>query len=227
MSAGKGTRLSKIAREFNVGISTIVEFLTKKGYEVDSNPNSKISSDIYDILVDEYSTDISAKKESDRLSFKNLRDEKETISINDLDQQRPSQQTSEEEVFIKDPSVKGSIEMPEAKEDEVVGVEAAKEEKTSDKSEEVPDKKDEDEPGKDLKVVGKIDLDTVAGKRKPATKAKKAEPGEKEVPKEDKKAEKKKGTAEAGKAKNAKEKVKAEGKSETEPETIADELVQT
>jgi translation initiation factor IF-2 len=229
MSAGKGTRLSKIAREFNVGISTIVEFLTKKGYEVDSNPNSKISSDIYDILVDEYSTDISAKKESDRLSFKNLRDEKETISINDIDQQRPSQQTSEEEVFIKDPSAKGSIEMPEAQEDEVVEKAAVKEEKTIEKSEEVSDRKDENKPGKDLKVVGKIDLDTISGKRKPAAKAKKEEPGVKEEPKEDKIAKKENVTEAAGKTKKAKEEVKEEVKekvkSEAEPETIADDSV--
>ncbi len=46
--AGKGTRLSKIAREFNVGISTIVEFLNKKGHNVDSNPNTKITEDIYE-----------------------------------------------------------------------------------------------------------------------------------------------------------------------------------
>ena len=113
MVAGKGTRLSKIAREFNVGISTIVEFLNKKGYEIDSNPNTKITEDIYDILIEEYSTDISAKKESDRLSLKNLRDEKETISIHDIDQQRPSQQETEEEVFIKDSSAIGGIDLSE------------------------------------------------------------------------------------------------------------------
>jgi len=41
-------RLSKIAREFNVGISTIIEFLNKKGYSVDPNPNTKITPDIYE-----------------------------------------------------------------------------------------------------------------------------------------------------------------------------------
>ncbi len=87
--AGKGTRLSKIAREFNVGISTIVEFLNKKGYEVDPNPNTKVTEEIYDILIHEYSADISVKKESDLLSLKNLRDKKETISINDIDKQKP------------------------------------------------------------------------------------------------------------------------------------------
>ena len=37
----KPTRLSKAAREFNVGISTIVEFLNKKGFDLDPNPNTR------------------------------------------------------------------------------------------------------------------------------------------------------------------------------------------
>lgn len=94
--------MSKIAREFNVGIHTIVEFLKKKGYEIESNPNTKVSDEIYVILVDEYSTDINAKKESERLSLSALRENKETISINDLDKQRPHKGESEEEVLIKD-----------------------------------------------------------------------------------------------------------------------------
>ena len=47
----KTKRLSKVAREFNVGLSTIVEFLAKKGIEIDSNPNTKISGDHYELVV--------------------------------------------------------------------------------------------------------------------------------------------------------------------------------
>ncbi len=43
MSDQKGVRLSKLAKEFNVGITTIVDFLKKKGHEVENNPNGKIS----------------------------------------------------------------------------------------------------------------------------------------------------------------------------------------
>jgi len=177
MTAGKGTRLSKIAREFNVGISTIVEFLIKKGYEVDTNPNTKVPEDIYDILIEEYSTDISAKKESDRLSLKNLREEKETISIHDIDQQRPLQPEMEEEVFIMDPSAKGSIDLPEIKKEK----EKEKEEKTTpvkksaDKAPETTVAEEEEKIGKDVKVVGKIDLGKVSekGKRSPVDKVEK------------------------------------------------------
>jgi len=55
-------RLSKVARDFNVGISTIVEFLHKKGFAIDSDPNNKISDDAYHLLEKEYKGDISLKK---------------------------------------------------------------------------------------------------------------------------------------------------------------------
>ncbi len=82
MSIGNtNTRLSKVAREFNVGIQTIVEFLHKKGFDVDSNPNTKISDDAYHLLEKEYKSDISLKKESEKINLKSQRTKKETITL--------------------------------------------------------------------------------------------------------------------------------------------------
>ena len=73
MVSGTGTqRLGKVAREFNVGISTMVEFLNKKGHKVDPNPNAKIDDDQYDLLTKEYSHDIDLKKESEKLDRKSV-----------------------------------------------------------------------------------------------------------------------------------------------------------
>ena len=47
-------RLSKVARELNVGISTIVEYLASQGKEISSNPNTKIGEDLYLILLQEF-----------------------------------------------------------------------------------------------------------------------------------------------------------------------------
>ncbi len=47
-------RLNKITRELNVGISTLVDFLQKKGFEVENNPNAKISEEAYMLLVKEF-----------------------------------------------------------------------------------------------------------------------------------------------------------------------------
>ena len=51
MSEEKMMRLSLAARKLNVGLSTITEFLGKKGYEVDSKPNSKISEEQFGMLL--------------------------------------------------------------------------------------------------------------------------------------------------------------------------------
>lgn len=50
----------------NVGISTVVEFLQKKGFTVEANPNTKITEEQYALLVKEFSTDKSLRLESER-----------------------------------------------------------------------------------------------------------------------------------------------------------------
>ena len=70
MVGGKTIRLSKLAREFNVGIHTIVEFLHKKGFDINSNPNTKVSEEAVQLLEKEYKIDISLKKESEKISLK-------------------------------------------------------------------------------------------------------------------------------------------------------------
>ena len=38
-------RLNKVTRDLNVGIATVVEFLQKKGYAIEANPNTKITEE--------------------------------------------------------------------------------------------------------------------------------------------------------------------------------------
>ena len=59
-------RLNKITRDLNVGISTVVEFLQKRGFTVEANPNTKITEEQYALLVKEFSTDKSLRLESER-----------------------------------------------------------------------------------------------------------------------------------------------------------------
>jgi len=119
----KGTRLSKAAREFNVGISTIVEFLHKKGFDLDPNPNTKLPHEAYILLVKEYSTDISVKKESEKLILKDLHRKKESVSIDDFSE-KPEGEESEkdEDILVKDSSgmkttvdIKTEIKKPDIK----------------------------------------------------------------------------------------------------------------
>ena len=79
-------RLSKVAKEFNVGVDTILEFLASRGIDY-LNRNSKISSETYDILVDEYQPDKKVKAEAKELKKAEVeqknqqRDEAEKLHI--------------------------------------------------------------------------------------------------------------------------------------------------
>ncbi len=74
-------RLSKVAKDFNVGIQTLVESLQKKGVEVENNPNTKISDEQYNLLVKEFSKDKNLKIESDRISQQRHNKEKNKASL--------------------------------------------------------------------------------------------------------------------------------------------------
>jgi translation initiation factor IF-2 len=119
----KATRLSKAAREFNVGIITIVEFLHKKGFDLDPNPNTKLPHDAYILLIKEYSTDISVKKESEKLILKDLHRKKESVSIDDFSEKSESDEADrDEDILVKDSSglkttfdIKTEIKKPDIK----------------------------------------------------------------------------------------------------------------
>ena len=59
-------RLNKVTRDLNVGITTVVEFLQKKGYIIEASPNAKITEEQYAVLVKEFSTDKNLKIESEK-----------------------------------------------------------------------------------------------------------------------------------------------------------------
>ena len=97
MTAGKTIRLSKLAREFNVGIHTIVDFLHKKGFDIDSNPNTKVTEDAVQLLEKEYKIDLNLKKESEKIIFKSHRPKQEVISIDDREDEVEVEEEPEEE----------------------------------------------------------------------------------------------------------------------------------
>ena len=89
-------RLSKVAREFNVGIHTLVEFLASKGFDLESNPNTKIEPAAYTILLNEFQSEKSAKEESKKVS---IGTEKETITLAQV--KVSSAEKEEQEEIIK------------------------------------------------------------------------------------------------------------------------------
>jgi translation initiation factor IF-2 len=103
-------RLSKVARELNVGISTIVDFLNQQGNEVSSNPNTKIDENLYMILLQEFQSEKFQKEKADQVRIE--QSERKVISINKEEQ--PKKEV--EKIIAKadklsGPSVLGKIDL--------------------------------------------------------------------------------------------------------------------
>ena len=100
-------RLSKVAKEFNIGISTIVDFLGKKGISVENNPNAKISEDAHELLYKEFQQE---KKLKEATLGKGLQQvDRKTIGLDQpkggAEATKPVQEKEEaedRELFIKD-----------------------------------------------------------------------------------------------------------------------------
>ncbi len=86
-------KLNKIMRELNVGLPTIVDFLQKKGIEVEEgNPNARVSDDIYEILQKEFGSDQSQKKESELLRLRHKEKSKnEVVTIESVQKEEPEE----------------------------------------------------------------------------------------------------------------------------------------
>ena len=199
----KTIRLSKLARDFNVGISTLVEFLGKKGHKIESNPNTKVDASLYQLLAKEYGAEMNLKKESQKVSLSNLRDKKESVSIDDIEANTPSEEDIEpvdDEVVIKNIAPEKEIyqtEKPQIKLKVKGKIDLEKEEKAKtpeptkpvepqkevEKAPEQPKKKEEPkiehiktktQQLEQPKVLGKVDVSEI-GKRKPIKKDKPAQ----------------------------------------------------
>lgn len=188
MTENQVQKLSKVAKEINVSIGTIVDFLKSKGHAIESNPNVKISSDLYALLLKEYQSEKAAKEEAKQITS-STKAKKESISL-DPDAKKPEVKKEEEEIIIKNVQ---PVTPPKPK--EKAPVKEEKKEKAED--EVIKAKSDSDVK---VKVVSKIDLDALNTKTKPDKKTKAV-----------KEEEKKTKTATAkGKSKAKKEEVEAE-----------------
>jgi len=127
MAEVKTMRLNKVLREFNISLDRAVEYLSSKGYEVESRPTTKISSEEYQILLEEFQTDKSKKVASKEVG-EEKRKEKEEIRIaseRELEEKQKKIEASKKlikaEVKLEGPKTLGKIDLegktPKAKEE--------------------------------------------------------------------------------------------------------------
>ena len=139
-------RLGQVARKLNVGISTIVDSMAKKGFDVESNPNSKISMEHYNMLAKEFKSSAQDKEEASHLSIGKRHNETFTIKA----EPEPEQPKKQEPAKQAPPVEENKETEPEI---EKISSEAPK--------------------LGGIKVVGKIDLDA---KGRPAAKSEETAP---------------------------------------------------
>ncbi|HNY03589.1 MAG TPA: translation initiation factor IF-2 N-terminal domain-containing protein, partial [Bacteroidales bacterium] len=97
------TRLSKAAREFNIGIKTVVDFLAKKGFPIDTDPNAKLSSEMYTLLMKEFAAEKHVKEEAKKIGLQFTTHE--TITIEGKKTASKDREKELDELFIKNVSL--------------------------------------------------------------------------------------------------------------------------
>ena len=148
MSEGKSTNLLKAAKELNIGLSTAAEFLGKKGHPVDARPNTKLTDEMYEVLLKEFQGDKIVKEEAKQIIIGKIRRD-ESPAVPERTEPARSKDFEQEEILIKNvntfaPAVeKAKPAAEESKPEEPKAAEGAL-------------------PG--VKVVGKINLDDLKGK---------------------------------------------------------------
>ena len=175
MSEVKLTRLNKVLREFNISLDRAVEFLASNGHKIEARPTTKISSDQYGLLLEEFSLDKSSKVESHDLS-EVKRKEKEELRIK-LEKEQEEKLKEKRTVIqgraaINKPVQIGKIDLEKLNSKvskEKIKKEIPKKEEKSNPVDEITENKDLDSKIKTqykklsgLKTVGdKIDLDKI------------------------------------------------------------------
>src|ERR1041384_4943453 len=100
--AEKTIRLSKAIKEFNLSLDHIVDFLSGKGFKIESNPNTKLSGEAYAMLQKEFQSDKSAKEEALQLSLSKLKKDSAVVLDAQAQKKAPAAREDESrEVLIK------------------------------------------------------------------------------------------------------------------------------
>ena len=146
-------RLSKLTKQFSIGLARLVEFLNEKGANVEMNPNAKVSDEYLPAIEAKFGEDLKLKKDSEKVTIKL----KEIIELGSKKKQTAQE---EEEAPEREVVIKSNVLV----EDKPAVQEQPKEEpKTVEPKVEAPKA---EESG--LKIVDKIDLSKF--EKKPAAK---------------------------------------------------------
>src|SRR6185437_2087539 len=158
-------RLAKVAFEFNISQSTLVDFLNGEGIAIENKPTSKVPEEAYIALLKKFSPDKLVKEKSDKLKLTPLIHKEEKSAEATKVSHETHVAPKVEEAPVQHPPKLPEQPLPPVA--EVVVPEPKKSKKTTAEpvSEEATALKKE-EKGQQFKVIGKIDLRSPAKKKK-------------------------------------------------------------
>ncbi len=102
-------RLNKVLRELNISLDRAVDYLASKGFQVEARPTTKISDEVYEVLLAEFRTDKSRKVASKEIG-EEKRKEKEAIRIQ-LEQEQEERRVAREKRQAQTEVVKARVEL--------------------------------------------------------------------------------------------------------------------
>lgn len=145
MSDTPTIRLNKVLRDLNISLDRAVDHLKTKGVEIEARPTTKISSEVYQVLLDEFQTDMSKKVASQEVG-EEQRKEKEALRLKieqEQEEKRIAREKKSEEIIkakaeLSKPKAVGKIDLEEGnKSNPKKEVEADEHPKPAAKTEEV------------------------------------------------------------------------------------------
>ena len=176
MSDVKTMRLSKVAKEFNLSLGKITEFLASKGRPVENNPNAKIGDEEYSLLSKEFSGDKSAKEEAQTVGLSLNKLKRESLVVEDVKAIRAKElEEQREKELAAAAALKAAEEKRKAEEAKAEAERMAKLVTPVEKTESTDSASTIAGP----KVLGKMDLSALNQKTKPDKKSKKDKEEEK------------------------------------------------
>jgi translation initiation factor IF-2 len=101
MSEGKPLRLINVAKEFNLGLHTVVEFLRKKGHVVEEKPTTKLTPELYALIGAEYSSDKSALEQSRKIALEHTTTRRESVTAEQVAAPAPEPEEDSPELIIR------------------------------------------------------------------------------------------------------------------------------
>ena len=103
----KTVRLTKAAKQLNVGIQSLVEYLSKKGHQIDPNPNTKLTAEQYELLSAAFQSEREVKKQADKIA---ITPSTSTVVIEANKNNEKAADEGSDEVLIKNVFGKPAIE---------------------------------------------------------------------------------------------------------------------